>query len=90
MCEVIAFSSTTQVAKPNTDAYTGMIAAMKLPPSEIVFLDDRARNVAAATESGLVAHQWVGAAEARGFLIAAGVALPIQCPEQHVSRVTRL
>ncbi len=57
------FSADLGVAKPDPAAYQKALAVLGLPPEQVVFVDDRAANVAAAAELGLVAIHFDGTPE---------------------------
>lgn len=59
--------------KPSAEAFRAALEGMRLPPSEIVFLDDSRCNVDAAAKLGLRAHLVRGPDEARRVLAAWGV-----------------
>ena len=51
--EHLVFSCECGVSKPNADIYHFAAEQMNLPPSEILFLDDKPENVAAARKTGM-------------------------------------
>jgi FMN phosphatase YigB (HAD superfamily) len=53
-------SSDAGVRKPNRRIYEQLLAQTKHRPSELLFIDDRANNVAAATELGIRASVFTG------------------------------
>ncbi len=57
------FSSRLGVVKPEPAIYAAAIAALGVPAGEIVFLDDRRRNVEAALAAGLRAELFAGAGQ---------------------------
>ncbi len=69
----LTFSCDIGVAKPDVRAYGAALAALDLPASEVVFLDDRQINVDAASGCGLVAHLWTTAETARTDLYRHGL-----------------
>lgn len=83
LCDEVYTSSRVGVAKPSPDFFRAVLAAeaeagFPAEPSEVVFIDDRADNVAGAQEAGLVARQYhysQGAPELREALEATGVLL---------------
>jgi FMN phosphatase YigB (HAD superfamily) len=62
--------------KPDRAAFAHVIDALGVPPDEIVFLDDAASNVAAASSMGMRAHRVVGVDQARSVLTALGLVSP--------------
>jgi glucose-1-phosphatase len=62
--------------KPSVDAFLVALKGMELSPSNVLFLDDSARNVEAAVKLGIYAHLVRGPAEARGVLVQYGVVSP--------------
>lgn len=46
------FSNEIAVRKPHPDAFAALAGALALPPTEIVFIDDSAKNIEAANELG--------------------------------------
>lgn len=61
------------VVKPDPAIFDRAIAALELPPSQILFLDDSPANVAAARARGLLAEQTAGASAAAAALAAHGL-----------------
>lgn len=59
--------------KPASEAYAIALEGMGMRPSEVLFLDDGARNVDAARRHGMHAHQVKGPEEARAALAEYGV-----------------
>lgn len=53
---VVGFSCRMRSAKPEPAAYEWCVQELGLPAGEILFVDDRADNVAAAREHGLRGH----------------------------------
>ena len=58
--EDIFVSSTIGLRKPDAEAFEWVTEAMRLPPEEILFLDDNPHNVAGAERSGLTTVQTRG------------------------------
>jgi putative hydrolase of the HAD superfamily len=71
--DVLVFSASLGVAKPDPAIYGGVERALDLPGEQLVFFDDRPVNVEAARARGWRAHLWRGAADARRHLVAEGV-----------------
>jgi putative hydrolase of the HAD superfamily len=57
LCEEVVDSSHVGMRKPDREIYELTCARMKIAPSEAVFLDDNAENVAAARAFGMEAVQ---------------------------------
>ncbi len=53
------------VAKPDKEIFQILLARYRLRPGEVVFIDDQARNIAAAAELGLAVIQFTTAAQLR-------------------------
>jgi len=58
--EVVAFSCRTGLSKPDPAAYQWCCRALGLAPENILFIDDRAENVAAAERLGMRTHRFTG------------------------------
>lgn len=56
-CDKIYYSHIMNMRKPNADIYAAMIADIGLPADQILFLDDKAENIAAAHKAGIQAIQ---------------------------------
>lgn len=52
--DAFLFSNEIAVRKPHEDAFTALIEALALPPNQIVFVDDNAANIQAASSLGLL------------------------------------
>ena len=52
------YSSELGVAKPERGYFERILAAVGAVPEDVLFVDDSARNVAGARETGLAAEQW--------------------------------
>lgn len=57
----IVFSAEIQAVKPAAEAYHRALEIMTAQPSEVLFIDDSATNVAGAREAGLSAVRYVNA-----------------------------
>lgn len=62
------FSGDLGLAKPNRRIYEHLVAELAAVPDEVVFLDDRADNIAGANDAGLRGLLFTGAAQARADL----------------------
>ena len=69
-------SCRTGVRKPDPRAYLGPAEALGRPPGELLFVDDRESNVAAAREAGLQGVRFESAEQLRRDLVARGVLQP--------------
>nr|WP_238353084.1 HAD-IA family hydrolase [Kribbella solani] len=56
--DVVVASCNVGYAKPDPSYFAALCHAVQSPPSSVAFIDDRARNVLAAAESGLVARRF--------------------------------
>jgi putative hydrolase of the HAD superfamily len=54
------FSCRLRATKPNPEAYLQVLAALQVPPAEVVFVDDRPPNIEAARKLGIEAHLFDG------------------------------
>jgi putative hydrolase of the HAD superfamily len=66
--EHLLFSCFLKSAKPDPECFRAALAALDAGPGDVVFLDDRADNVAAATALGIRSAQFTGARQARADL----------------------
>lgn len=57
------FSHRLGIAKPDAAIYRHAVDGLGVPANQILFVDDREENIAAARESGMTAVQYVGHAE---------------------------
>jgi putative hydrolase of the HAD superfamily len=71
--EHLLFSCFLKSAKPDRDCFRAALGVLGAPPAEVIFLDDRADNVAAASEMGIRSLQFTGTAAARAGLAGFGV-----------------
>ena len=53
------------IAKPDPAIWQALLDRLRAPAGEVLFLDDRDVNVAAAREAGIRAFLWTGADDAR-------------------------
>jgi len=75
----LLFSCFLKTAKPDADCFRAALSVLGAQAASVVFLDDRADNVAAAAALGIRSLQFTGAAAARAWLAGLGVAA---APEQ--------
>jgi 2-haloacid dehalogenase len=68
LLEDVVVSGTEKLAKPDPAIFELAVARTGLAPDDLVFVDDSARNVAAAIESGLDAILFMGADDLRARL----------------------
>ncbi len=64
----IVVSGVEKVTKPDPAIYAIALDRFGLAPGEAVFIDDRADNIAAADNAGLIGHVFVDAADTREWL----------------------
>ena len=69
----IVVSGEEGLTKPDPAIYALALARFRLAPGEAAFVDDRAENVAAANDAGLVGHVFTGAAGTRDWLTGLGL-----------------
>lgn len=63
--EHFVISGELRVAKPDPAIWQALLDRLRTPADEVLFLDDREVNVAAAREAGIRAFVWTGAENAR-------------------------
>jgi putative hydrolase of the HAD superfamily len=63
--EHFVISGELGVAKPDPAIWQALLDRLRAPAGEVLFLDDREVNVAAAREAGIRAFVWTGAEDAR-------------------------
>lgn len=56
------------IAKPDPAIWRALVDRLEAPADEVLFLDDRAENVAAAREAGIRAFVWTGTDDARRYI----------------------
>lgn len=61
-------SAELRMVKPEPALYAHVTAALGVAPDEVAFIDDRAPNVAAASEHGWLAHLWVDDTDSLSWL----------------------
>lgn len=61
--------------KPSPEAYAAAVAHLGLPPSRLIFVDDRQANVEGALAAGIPAIRFESAAQLEAELLARGVPL---------------
>jgi putative hydrolase of the HAD superfamily len=71
--EHCTFSYELRAVKPEPEVYQAVLTRLGASPGEVVFLDDRPENVAAAEALGIRGVHFTGPAEARGALYLRGV-----------------
>ena len=72
--EHLVFSCALKSAKPDPECFQATLAVLGAEPADVVFLDDRPGNVAAAAALGIISFQFTGAAAARADLARRGIA----------------
>jgi putative hydrolase of the HAD superfamily len=72
--EHLVFSCALKSAKPDPECFKAALAVLGAEPAEVIFLDDRPGNVAAAAALGVVSFQFTDAAAARADLARYGIA----------------
>ena len=65
----MTFSSEHGIKKPERGIYEHVVGDLAASPADLVFFDDREKNVEGARAAGWVAQQWESAAVARQFLV---------------------
>lgn len=58
--DVVVNSSVVGVHKPTKDFFHQACAALRVPPRQVLFVDDDDRSVRGARAAGLSAHRWTG------------------------------
>lgn len=77
--ETIVDATHTGILKPDPRSYAMAIDAMKLPPEQILFVDDQMRNVVGGVQAGLQVHYFdVRDIAGQVAAIAARLKLPLQ------------
>ena len=72
--EHLVFSCAIKSAKPDRECFEAALAVLGAEPANVIFLDDRPGNVAAAAALGMVSFQFTDAAAARADLARHGIA----------------
>lgn len=72
--EHLVFSCGLKSAKPDPECFQATLAVLGAEPADVIFLDDRPGNVAAAAALGMVSFQFTDAAAARADLARRGIA----------------
>jgi putative hydrolase of the HAD superfamily len=70
----LVFSCALKSAKPDTECFHATLAVLDAGPGDVIFLDDRPDNVAAAAALGMVSIQFTGAPAARAAMARHGIA----------------
>ena len=78
--DVTVWSHLLGVAKPDEAIYRYVLAKLKLDPGEVLFLDDKAPNVAAAHAIGMNAHRFTNVENLRAWLVAEGLDRELPLP----------
>jgi putative hydrolase of the HAD superfamily len=68
----LVFSCALRAAKPDPACYSATLDRLGAAPADVVFVDDRADNVAAAAAVGIRAVRFTGAGQARADLARLG------------------
>jgi putative hydrolase of the HAD superfamily len=71
--EHLIFSCYLKLAKPDPECFRAALAVLRAEPAEVIFLDDRPDNVAAAAALGIRSAQFTSADAARADLARYGV-----------------
>jgi HAD superfamily hydrolase (TIGR01509 family) len=71
--DVLRFSHRTGLRKPWPEAYAATAEALDLAPAEVVFIDDRIRNIEPASAIGMRALHFTGASELQAQLSELGL-----------------
>jgi putative hydrolase of the HAD superfamily len=71
--EHLVFSCALKCAKPDPECFRATLALLGAEPWEVIFLDDRADNVAAATALGIRSFRFTDAPAARADLARCGI-----------------
>jgi putative hydrolase of the HAD superfamily len=71
--EHLIFSCFLKSAKPDPECFQGALAVLGAEPGEVIFIDDRADNIAGATRMGLTGVQFTDPDAVRAELLRHGV-----------------
>ncbi len=71
--EQVVSSHQLGVRKPDAGFYAGLLDAVELPASQVLFVDDRRANVAGARAVGLGSHRFTDVRSVRAWLAGHGV-----------------
>jgi putative hydrolase of the HAD superfamily len=74
--EHLIFSCQLKLAKPDPECFRAALAVLGARPADVIFLDDRPNNVAAAAALGIRSIHFTGPEAARAALAGFGVELP--------------
>jgi putative hydrolase of the HAD superfamily len=74
--EHLVFSCYLKLAKPDPECFRAALGVLRAEPADVIFLDDRPDNVAAAAALGIRSARFTDAQTARADLARYGVALP--------------
>lgn len=78
--DAVCFSHRVGRRKPDAAAYDGAAAALGVAPPDVLFVDDKVRNTAAAEAAGMTAVVYTGPDALRRALAAHGLLAPAQVP----------
>lgn len=65
----LILSSEVGLLKPDPQFFISAVTSMKLEPYQVAFFDDRQKNIDGARQAGLVADQFISAADCRATLV---------------------
>jgi putative hydrolase of the HAD superfamily len=74
--EHLMFSCYLKLAKPDPECFRAALAVLRAEPADVIFLDDRPDNVAAAAALGIRSARFTDAETARADLARYGVSVP--------------
>jgi putative hydrolase of the HAD superfamily len=74
--EHLMFSCYLKLAKPDPECFRAALAVLQAEPADVIFLDDRPDNVAAAAALGIRSAHFTDAGAARADLARYGLELP--------------
>jgi putative hydrolase of the HAD superfamily len=72
----LVFSCHLKLAKPDPECFRAALGVLQAEPADVIFLDDRPDNVAAAAALGIRSARFTDARTARADLAGYGVSLP--------------
>jgi putative hydrolase of the HAD superfamily len=74
--EHLIFSCFLKSAKPDPGCFSAALAVLGAEPGEVIFIDDRADNVASAARMGMAGVRFTDAGPARADLLRRGAGGP--------------